>query len=62
MPRLRPKEKTMYLMPKNKKYEIASYKGDNLLNERTETLTTCRHRNKCKLKNCDSMNLTDIMN
>ena len=62
MPRLQPKEKTMYLMPKNKKYEISSYLGDNLLNERTGILTTCRNRNKCKLKNCDSMNLTDIMN
>ena len=38
----------------NEKYEIACYKGDNLLNKRTEILGTCRHRNKYKLKNCDS--------
>ena len=37
----------------NEKYEIACYKGDNLLNKRTEVLGTCRHRNKYKLKNCD---------
>ena len=35
-------------------YEIACYKGDNLLNKRTEILDTCRHRNEYKLKNCDS--------
>ena len=37
-----------------KVHEIACYKGDNLLNKRTEILGTCRHRNKYKLKNCDS--------
>ena len=30
----------------NEKYEIASYKGDNLLSKRTEILGTCRYRNK----------------
>ena len=38
----------------NEKYKIACYKGDNLLNKRTEILGTCRHRDKYKLKNCDS--------
>ena len=38
----------------NEKYEIACYKGDNLLNKRTDILGTCRHRNKYKLKNCHS--------
>ena len=47
------KKKTVYLMPKWK-YEIACRKGDNLLNKRTEILGTCRHKNKYKLKNCDS--------
>ena len=27
----------------NEKYEIAIYKGDNLLNKRTETINTCKH-------------------
>ena len=30
----------------NEKYEIACYKVNNLLNERSEILGTCRHRNK----------------
>ena len=38
----------------NEKCEITFYKGNNLLNKRTEILGTCRHRNKYKLKNCDS--------
>ena len=38
----------------NEKYEIACYKGDNLLNKRTEIFGTYRYRNKYKLKNCDS--------
>ena len=38
----------------NEKYEIVCYKEDNLSNKRTEILGTCRHRNKKKLKNCDS--------
>ena len=28
----------------NEKYEIAIYKGDNLLNKRIEIINTCRHR------------------
>ena len=36
----------------SEKYEIAYYKGDNLLNKRAGILG--RHRNKYKLKNCDS--------
>ena len=35
----------------NEKYEIATYKGGNLLNKRTETINTCRHRSKYKLAN-----------
>ena len=35
----------------NEKYEIATYKGDNLLNKRTEIINTCRHRSKYKLAN-----------
>ena len=38
----------------NENNEIACYKGDNLLNKRTEILGTCRRRNKYKLKNCDT--------
>ena len=30
----------------NEKYEIATYKGDNLLNQRTEIMNTCKHRSK----------------
>ena len=33
----------------NEKYEIATYKGDNLLNKRTEIINTYRHRSKYKL-------------
>ena len=39
----------------HKNYEIACYKGDNLLKKRTEILGTCGHRNKYKLKNCNSL-------
>ena len=42
----------------NEKYEIACYKGENLFNKRTGILGTCRHRNKSKLKNCDSSGKT----
>ena len=35
----------------NEKYEIATYKGDSLLNKRTEIINTCRHRSKYKLVN-----------
>ena len=30
----------------NEKYEIATCKGDNPLNKRTEIINTCRHRSK----------------
>ena len=30
----------------NEKYKIASYKGDNLFNKRTEILVICRSRSK----------------
>ena len=30
----------------NEKYERSCLKGDNLLDKRTETIGTCRHRNK----------------
>ena len=39
----------------NEKYEIATYKGDNLLNKRTEIINTCRHRSKYKLANYDTI-------
>ena len=39
----------------NEKYEIATYKGDNLLNKRTETINTCRRRSKYKLASCDTI-------
>ena len=38
----------------NGKYEIATYKGNNLLNKRTEIINTCRHRSKYKLVNCET--------
>ena len=33
----------------NEKYEIATYKGDNLLNKRNKIINTCRHRSRYKL-------------
>ena len=39
----------------NEKYEIATYKGDNLLKKRTEIINTCRHRSKHKLANYDAI-------
>ena len=30
----------------NEKLEIASYKGDNLLNKRSELINKCRHQTK----------------
>ena len=39
----------------NEKYEIATYKGNNLLNKRTEIINTCRQRNKYKLVNCETI-------
>ena len=39
----------------NEKYEIAAYKGHNLLIKRTEITNTCRHRSKYKLANCETI-------
>ena len=36
-------------VPCNEKLEIASYKGRNLLNKRSEIINKCRHRNKFAL-------------
>ena len=44
----------------NDKYEIATYKEDNLLNKRTEVINTCRHRSKYKLANCDTIDWRQI--
>ena len=38
----------------NEKFEIASFKGKNLLNTRSEILAKCRHENKFKLMRNDS--------
>ena len=38
----------------NEKYQIATYKLENVLNKRTEIINTCRHRSKCKLVNCET--------
>ena len=43
MSHLQSKVKTLCL---NRKYEIANYMGNNLLNKRTEIFDTCRGRNK----------------
>ena len=37
----------------SEKYKIAIFRGDNLLNKRNKIISTCRHRTKCKLINCD---------
>ena len=39
----------------NEKYEIATYREDKLLNKRTQIINTCRHRNKNKLANCETI-------
>ena len=44
-----------YLLCLNEKYEIATYKGKNLLKKRTEIINTCRHRSKYKLANCETI-------
>ena len=38
----------------HEKLEIASYKGDNLLNKRSELINKCRHQNKFTLLRHDS--------
>ena len=44
----------------NEKYEIAIYKGENLLNKRTEKINTCRHRSKNRLANCHAIDWRQI--
>ena len=39
----------------NEKLQIAIYRGNNMLNKRTEIIRKCRHRNKYGLASCDSM-------
>ena len=34
------------------KYEILTHEGDNLLNKRSEIISTCRHKRKYLLSNC----------
>ena len=34
------------------KYEILTHKGDNLLNKRSEIISTCRHKRKYLLSSC----------
>ena len=38
----------------NEKLEIALYKGQNLLNKKTELISKCRHQNKFMLLRHDS--------
>ena len=44
----------------NEKYEIPAYRGDKLLNKRTEIINTCRHRSKYKLANYDTIDWRQI--
>ena len=44
----------------NEKYEIAAYRGDNLLNKRTEIINTCRRRSKYKLANYNTIDWRQI--
>ena len=44
----------------NEKYEMATYKGDNLLKKRTEIINTCKHRSKYKLANCGTIDWRQI--
>ena len=39
----------------NEKYQIQTYKEDNLLNKRTETINSRRQRGKFTLANCETM-------
>ena len=52
--------KGMAHLQSNEDNRIAFYKGDNLLNKRTEIFGTRRHRNKYKLKDCDSKDWRQI--
>ena len=44
----------------NQKYEIATYKGYNFLNKRTEIINNCRHRSKYKLASCETIDWRQI--
>ena len=44
----------------NEKYEIATYKRDNILNKRNEIINACRHRTKYKLANYDAIDWRQI--
>ena len=46
--------KRKYYLCLNEKLEIASYKGDNLLNKRSELINKCRQQNKFTLLRNDS--------
>ena len=48
-PSYKPESKTCSLC-QNEKLKIASYNGKNLLNQRNEIISRCRHRLKFKLK------------
>ena len=39
----------------NEKVQIAIYRGNNMMNKRTEIISKCRHRNKYVLASYDSM-------
>ena len=39
----------------NEKLQITIYRGNNMLNKRTEIINKCRHRRKCALARFDSM-------
>ena len=54
-------KKRQCILSLNEKYEIASYKGDNLLNKGTEILGTYRRKNKYRLKNFVTQK-TDVTN
>ena len=46
--------KRKYYLCLNENLEIASYKGDNLLNKRSDLINKCRHQNKLTLLRYDS--------
>ena len=48
-----PNSKRCYLCL-NEKLKISKYRGNNLLNKKTELISRCRHQNKCTLSKYDS--------
>ena len=54
MPSFNPYNKHCFLCS-NEKYQIPTYKQDNLLNKRTEAINICRHKGKCKLADRETM-------